>query len=129
MHGNTKLSGEVLVQLGFVPSGENFARRPRYHKAPQGYPFHIEVVLGPYPDTNPNSGIVSVYSPAGVAYGIPDDLVSKESWTPEDEIRAENHTVPFDEMWQPVAWHVTRVGRLRAIYSALVGQELRVIPL
>ena len=124
------LTGEILESFGFKAYGSDILHRPKYRIEPRKsdtmhYPYWIEVILSPkYKETNPNSGILSIHSPETKASAIPRDLYKKENWTPEDIERAANYTVTLREWTTPIAWNVTRVGRLKALYSSLTGIDL-----
>lgn len=122
----TALTPEILTSHGFVeiPEG-NVIGAPVYRlsniKDNWGdYGFDIDVVLNlQYQESNPNCGIVSLHSPAFTSAVVPRDLWDKEDWTEEDQERADNNLVPFEEHNQPIAWHVTTYERLHAIVKSL----------
>jgi len=128
---NTKLTPEILKAHGFVElEKKNVEGRYIYSlispKNQYGiYHFHIEVELNPdYPETNGNSGIVSIHMPDGIMNTVPDDLLDKDDWTEEDVKRADEHTEPYEGFTQPIAWHVTTFERLQAIVTSLTMSEL-----
>lgn len=132
-----KLTEDILRKLGFYGEGKDIINRPCYRlKIPYGskffkhhYNYEIQVVLGPYPDTNPNSGIVSLYSrPIKDAHCITQqDKKKKPSRRnrvdyvlDEDETHKVGYQyVDFPERCFPIAWHVTTLERLNQIYTAL----------
>jgi hypothetical protein len=131
---NTKLTPEILKTFGFVElERKDIVDRPIYSLVPQktqdgSYAFHIEVVLNPeYPESNPNSGIVSVHMPPSEIHSVPEDLWDKDDWTEEDQKRADEHVIQDEGFTQPIAWHVTTFERLQSIVTALTTVELSVL--
>lgn len=127
---STKLTPEILLSLGFVRVEEDnhpFDDLFRLSDIKNQYGNHgldIEVSIGNYPESNPNSGVVAVYIPPYTSAVIPDDLWDKEDWTEEDQVRADNNLVPFEESRQPIAWHVVTEERLKEIVKSLTLKEL-----
>jgi hypothetical protein len=122
----TRLTPEILLTHGFVELEEtDIVGSPIYSLTKPvtkygQYHFDIRVVLNPhYPDSNPNSGIVSIYSPEETISSIPPDLWEKEEWTEEDQKRADEHTIVCEELHQPIAWHVTTYERLESLIESL----------
>lgn len=131
-----KLTEEILIRLGFHGVGKDIIGKPAYRlKVPydsklfqNGYSYEIQVVLGKYEETNPNSGIVSLYSkPMKDEHCLcsEKDDGSKSSkkidhvmWHADGE-RGGIKYISFPERCTPIAWHVTTVERLNAIYTAL----------
>lgn len=133
----TRLTEDLLRRLGFRGEGKDIINHPAYRlEIPwdsktfkHSYSWQLQVVLGPYPDTNPNSGIVSLYSPA-----LKDQhcITSEEKGKKirkgrkidfllnEDETHKVGYKyVDFPERCVAIAWHVTTLERLNQIYVAL----------
>lgn len=125
----TKLTHDILIDLGFENTRKDFINRPIYHmivpKDEYGY-FHyeIEVQINDYPSTNGNCGIVSLYTPVQKCGAIPPDLLKKKEWTDEDRKRAISYEIDLPEFRRPIAWHVDNLERLKLIYLGLTNQEL-----
>lgn len=127
----TLLTPEILLTHGFIEAIDDRAGKTVYRlcdiksKDYNSYGFDIQIELNPrYANSNPNCGIVSIYSPAFTSVVIPEDLISKEEWTEEDEKRADENLVPFEEYTQSIAWHVTTYERLRDIVKSLTLVDL-----
>lgn len=132
MNNDDILTGDILKQLGFKDIGDfDIGSKPIYRITPPKhlefgyYPYEIQIVLANYPETSPNCGIVSIHSPKCEASSVPRDLISKENWTKEDEERAANYKIQVNEFTQGIAWHVSRVGRLKMIYHSLTNMILQ----
>lgn len=127
---STKLTPKILLDNGFVELEEkditdNSIYRLSDIQGPWGsYGFDLEVVLGPYPESNPNSGILSIYMPEYTTSQIPEDLWDKKDWTEEDQTRVDNNLVQFESHRQPIAWHVTTLERLKDLVNSLTLKEL-----
>jgi len=122
----THLTKPRLLELGFKLSEEkDYIERDIFEikTASRKYPFTLRVVLGNYPITNPNCGIVSIHDPAHEVGAVPEDLYDKDEWTEEDPERARNYTIHVEAMTQPIAWYVHTEERLRAICKALFGDD------
>lgn len=122
----TPLTPGILLTHGFVELEEkDVLNRPIYcletPSTPYGiYPFDIHVVLCPeYGESNPNSGIVSIFMKETTAVTVPDDLIDKEEWSFDDRVRADNNVTVFESVTQPIAWHVTTYERLKTIIEPL----------
>lgn len=133
----TKLTEDLLRSLGFRGEGKDIINRPAYRlKVPwdsktfkHSYHFQIQVVLGPYPDTNPNSGIVSLYDPEMKdQHCIASEEKSKKGskknkidflLSEDDTHRVGYKYITFPERCIPIAWHVATLERLNQIYVAL----------
>jgi hypothetical protein len=122
----TRLTPEILLTHGFVElEKKNIVGRPIYSLKDfitiyGAYPFDIQVVLNPqFPDSNANSGIVSIHCDDSTVQCVPEDLWDKEDWTEEDQKRSDEHTMVFEGFTQPIAWHVTTFERLRSIIEPL----------
>lgn len=89
------------------------------------YDWWIGVLLGNYPETNPNCGCVSiVHKNNEKVSAVPKDLYNKEKWTKDDIKRAENHTVTYKKWRQPIAYYIKYVHLLQNLYFALCNEEL-----
>lgn len=125
MKNNTYISSQLtektLIKLGFEHTDKDRLDRNVYRLKVPNYYFQIQVVLGDYPASNPNCGIVSIYSPEEMVSAIPKDLYKKEKWTIKDKKRAKNYKIKFPELIQPIAWYVNTNKRLRAIISSLTN--------
>jgi hypothetical protein len=122
----THIKPERLRELGFieVEDEKDSLDRPIYRiKPPREYPFDIQLVMGDYPNTNPNCGVVSIHSAASVASAVPEDLYDKDEWTEEDVKRAENYTIDLEAWTQPIAWYVHTEERLLSIIKSLIGEK------
>jgi hypothetical protein len=122
----TRLTPKILLSHGFVELEEKDPLdRPIYSLKQAinkygSYPFDIHVVLEPeYPDSNPNSGIVSIYAPEFSYTTVPEDLTFEEFWTDEDQKRVDDNVSVAPAFKQPIAWHVTTYERLRSIVESL----------
>lgn len=132
---STKLTDELLNDLGFRGEGRGLTNNPAYRlEVPpfkeRYYSYEIQLVLNPYPDTNPNSGILSLY-----AKGTKDvhcitsekDKGQKESKKIDHILERDGKTVVgikyinIPDRCFPIAWHVTTLERLNSIYTALTG--------
>lgn len=121
----THIKPERLLEIGFieVEDEKDSLDRPIYRIKAKKYPFHLQLVMGNYPNTNPNCGVVSIHSPVSTAGAVPDDLYDKDEWTEEDVKRAENYTIELEAWTQPIAWYVHTEERLLAIIKALIGEK------
>jgi hypothetical protein len=126
-----KLTPEILLANGFIELEEKDITDCSIYRlsdiqGPWGsYGFDLEVVLGNYPESNPNSGILSIHLPSYTTALIPEDLWNKkEDWTEEDQERYENNLQTFEASRQPVAWHVTTLERLKDLVKSLTLKEL-----
>lgn len=130
----TKLTDDLLLRLGFHGEGKDILKKPAYRLTvpyrskdfKHGYHFTIQVVLGNYPESNPNSGIVSLYDPETkdahciVSEEKPSNKKVIDHLLDEDEThRVGIKYVTFKERCIPIAWHVTTLERLNQIYVAL----------
>lgn len=128
----TALTPSILKTHGFVELEEkDMLGRPIYRLSKINskygdYPFEIQIVLSPqYPDSNPNCGVVSIFMKEETVATVPEDLISKEDWTEEDEKRYEENLTVFEATTQPVAWHVTTYERLKTIVESLTLTTLQ----
>ena len=122
----TRVTPEILLTHGFIELEKtDIVGRPIYslkdiNTKYGAYPFDIQVVLNPqYPDSNGNSGIVSINCEDQTIQSIPEDLWDKEDWTEEDQKKADEHTMVLEGFTQPIAWHVTTYERLKLIIESL----------
>lgn len=127
----TRLTPEILKTHGFIELEEkDNTGRPIYSlnniKSKYDlYAFNIQVVLNPqYPDSNPNSGIVSLFMPELTYSVIPEDLLHKDEFTEEDEKRVDENIQIEPACVQPIAWHVTTYERLKKIVESLTLTNL-----
>lgn len=92
---------------------------------PQKYSWEIGVLLGDYPEDNPNCGCVSILQSKNIkAKGVPPDLLDKEDWTEEDVRRADKYRITLEKWRQPIAYFIRYVHQLQNLYFALTGEEL-----
>lgn len=89
------ITEEFVKSLGFYDSGERHAYSTIWRKPIDDHPNprFFSFVIGNYPETNPNIGVLGIYTPLESVPSVPDDLVSKPEWTEEDTKRAANHTI------------------------------------
>lgn len=127
-----KLTHRVLSDLGFVGEGKSITGNPlyRFEWAKNHYLFQVE--LHDYPESNPNSGIVSIYYPELKDQHVIswDKIENKGKSKRVDFIESEDEKniygikyVTFHSRYFQIAWHVTTVERLNAIYTALTGNK------
>jgi hypothetical protein len=115
---SNKLTPDILIKLGFNGEGRGITDRPLYRLEWQKNHYQLQVELGNYPETNPNSGIVSLYFPE-----LRVDFVESED---EENVYGIKY-VTFPAKQIPIAWYVTTIERLNAIYTALTGNEPLII--
>jgi len=120
------LTEEWLLKFGFQPmTCILFNWETEYIMSPKKLPWSIGVLLGDYPEDNPNCGVVSILQPNDEAVGsIPDDLYDKEEWTDEDRERVLNYKVTVPKWRQPIAFYFKYVHQLQNLYWCLCGEEL-----
>jgi len=120
------LAEEWLLKFGFEKMKcITFEWKTEWIIQPRGYGWEIGVLLGDYPETNPNCGCVSIlHSKDKQIPGVPPDLYDKENWTKEDIKRANNYTVTFEKFRKPIAYYIKYVHQLQNLYFALTGEEL-----
>lgn len=116
---NRRITREVLLENGFEDTGETHGYSPIFRKKVEGYAWQFQFILGDYPDSNPNSGVLGLYHPKEMIKGVPEDLYQKENWTAEDIKRAENHEVEWPESLTNIAFHVVEEDRLLRIIDDL----------
>lgn len=127
-----KLDDNILIKLGFRGEGKDILNRPAYRLEVPNYHYQLQIVLGDYPESNPNSGILSLYEPKiknAHCLTWEKDNGKKESkridhilWT-EDGQRVGIKYINLKERVIPIAWHVTTIERLNEIYVALTRNE------
>ena len=133
----TKLTRDMLSDLGFVGEGKSLTGKPLYRIEWQKHMYLLQVELNDYPEDNPNSGIVSIFYPEYKDQHVFTHEKKKtkgEKWDRKqksgkvDFIESEDEEyvygikyVTFPESYHPIAWHVTTLERLNAIYTALTG--------
>lgn len=131
-----KLTFEVLMKLGFHCEGKDITDKPAFrlkikHNSrsfKNGYNYELQIVLGDYPESNPNSGIISLHQPELKDMHCQTwekDNGQKESkkidfiqWREGGQVGGIKY-VTFKEQTIPIAWHVTTLERLNQIYTAL----------
>lgn len=124
-----KLTENILQRLGFRGEGKDITNKPAYRlKVPSYYHYELQIVLGNYPETNGNSGVVSLYD-AGVkdahclTWEKSDGKKTSKKidhimWEADGQ-RGGLKYITLPARCIPIAWHVTTVERLNAIYTAL----------
>lgn len=132
-----KLTQEILYSLGFRGEGKDITNNPAYRlHVPVdnlfGHHFHyqIQIVLMNLPETNPNSGIFSLYDP-GIkdAHCIVEEREGKVKadfilWEDkENNLKGGIKYVSFPPRVIPIAWNVTTLERLNQIYTAITGNN------
>lgn len=121
---NEKINEEFLREQGFVDSGEKHGYNIIWRK-PIGEDSFFQFTMGNYPETNPNVGVLGIYYPERDVKAIPKDLVSKEQWSDEDEIRASNYTIKFEKQFFNFAfWLDDRDRFKRLIEDISFSREL-----
>ena len=118
------LTERHLLGLGFKEVKIKDDHRPGYRIKLPYYPFEIQVTLGNYPISNPNCGIVAIYSPEQEASGIPKYLYKKKVWNARDHKKADNYRIKMPEWTQNVAWYVHTPERLMQIIVALTSMNI-----
>lgn len=91
-----KINKDFLIEQGFIDTGEKHGHNIIWRKPIDDNRF-FQFIMGDYPSTNPNVGILGIYSPEEEVFSTPKDLVGKDEWTLEDEIRAFNHTIKVEK--------------------------------
>jgi hypothetical protein len=107
-----KLDEEGLLRMGFTAHEDTQGLGTVYRIKPAMY-YHpmIQVQLRTdLPRTNPNCGIVSIYSPE-----ITDKVITNEG----------EKQVTFPERITPIAWYVDTYDRLFAIINSLIQINLK----
>lgn len=129
-----KLSESILLKLGFRGEGRDITNKPAYRlEVPRNakygyYGREIQIVLGDYPDTNPNCGILSLYM-SGIkdAHMIMEEKDSEDRadhilWEDkENGLRGGIKYIDMPERVSPIAYYVNTLERLNEIYCALTG--------
>lgn len=131
-----KLTFELLMKLGFHCEGKDIINHPVYRlkinhngrRFKNGYHFELQISLGDYPESNPNSGIVSLHQPEMKDMHCQTwekDKGQKESkkidfiqWRVDGQVGGIKY-VTCKESTIPIAWHVTTLERLNQIYTSL----------
>lgn len=131
-----KLTFEILMKLGFHSEGKSITDNPTYRlkiyknnkNFKYWYSWEIQIELGNYPASNPNSGIVSIYQPElkdQHCQTWEKDNGQKESkkidfiqWREGGQVGGIKY-ITFREKTIPIAWHVTTLERLNQIYVSL----------
>lgn len=130
-----KLTTDLLIELGFRGEGKDITGMPVYRlEIPQGplgwYGYgELQMSIGDYPETNPNSGIVSLYEKEekdmhclSSYKDTPKNRkkLARIDWEIDEHIGGIEY-VTFPERMKPIASHVVTLERLNAIYTALTG--------
>lgn len=137
-----RLTWEILIKLGFHGEGKDLTNKPCYRlRVPYrsldfkfGYHYQFQMVLNEeFPDSNPNSGILSLYSPAMkdchmICSDSDKTKVDFVMWDTKDrgDGKPEKGGIKYiDEKERNlyIAWHVTTLERLNEIYCALTRNE------
>lgn len=133
----TKLTSEILCSLGFRGEGRDITNHPAYrlsvaisNELEHYYHYEIQIVLMDLPETNPNSGILSLHDP-GIkdAHCIVEEHDGSEKadfvlWESKEEgLKGGIKYISFPDRTIPIAWHVTTLERLNSIYVALTGNN------
>jgi hypothetical protein len=135
-----KLTDGLLYRLGFRGEGRDFTNNPAYRfevprneKLDRGYHYQIQIVLNNYPESNGNSGILSLYAPPiKDAHCITEEdglgKVDFVQWETEDQgdgkpSKGGIKYINVPERNIPIAWHVTTLERLNEIYVALTQND------
>jgi len=132
-----KLTSDLLYKLGFHGEGRDITNHPAYRlKVPidnifgHHYYYQIQMVLMDLPETNCNSGILSLYTPeVKDAHCIVEEHGSGEKadfvlWESKEKgLKGGIKYVSFPERMIPIAWNVTTMERLNEIYIALTGNK------
>lgn len=100
-----ELREEDLIRMGYKKVGKDILGENIYRLKLPYYMYQIQVVLGPYPKSNPNCGIVSIYSP-------PEEV---EGYT----ITGKKKIYKIKEKIQPIAWYVDTPEKLFNIVVSL----------
>ena len=128
----TLLTPKLLLTHGFVELeekdivGRSIYRLSNIEGKYGSYGHDIQIVLNPqYPDSNPNSGIVSIHMPELTYTVVPDDLLDKDELTAEEEKRIDDNVHIAEAITYPVAWHVVTYERLKIIVESLTLTTLK----
>lgn len=105
-----RLTEDTLKRLGFTDSGKDYMGKTKWRIKLPYYYFQIQVVLGNYPERNPNCSIVSLYEAPTTAASF-----NKKGKRKEIEIK---------EWEQAIAWGVSTPERLRHIIVSLTQENL-----
>lgn len=136
---STKLTHELLSDLGFVGQGKSVTGKPLYRLEWEKNRYQLQVELNDYPEPNGNNGIVSIYYPElkdehvlswddKKQKGIPWDRKVKSKRVDFIQSEDDDHIygikyITFPENSHPIAHNVTTLERLNAIYTALTEKE------
>ncbi len=135
-----KLTHDLLYKIGFRGEGKDITNKPAFRfevpkneKLVRYYHYQLQIVLGDYPETNGNSGVLSLYDPpikdAHMTAEERDNLkVDVVLWESEDigngtPSKGGIKYIDIPERNIPIAWHVTTLERLNQIYTALTGND------
>jgi hypothetical protein len=139
---DTKLTRELLTKLGFRGEGKDYCGRPLYRyevpyqskKVKNGYYYDFQMSLNEdVPETNPNSGILSLYrAPITNAHMICEESeklkIDWVMWETKDQgdgkpSKGGIKYLNEPERIIPIAHHVTTLERLNAIYTSITRNE------
>lgn len=122
------LTEERLLKMGFEKKQcITLDWKHEYVIKIDGYAWELGFLIGDYPITNPNIGCLSILQSEDEEFNsVPADLVHKEVWTKEDEVKASSH-VEVSKAWrQPIAYGISYLHQLQNLIFALTGQELTI---
>lgn len=138
----TKLTEYILIGLGFRGEGKGITGNPLYRlKIPydsktfeHGYYFELQMEFNPHlPDTNGNSGILSIYRPTiKDCHMVVEETDKLKADYVQQEIPDRGDGKPsklgikyidHSGINMPIAHHVTTVERLNAIYTSLTRNK------
>ena len=131
----TKLTEDILRDIGFYGQGKTPSGRPTYRLKIPNYSFEIQMSLANYPEPNDNNGILSVFMKEEK-----DMHVISTTFNNKDlrivfitnkglvdngmtfEMGIKYIAMPVRD--QPIAWGVTTFERLRDIVKALTNHTI-----
>lgn len=132
-----KLTHDNIYLLGFHGEGCTITKTPIYRIDLRSPLDQLELIIGDYPESNPNSGIVRVFHPELKDQHMYTYLKKKKGLTKKkiakhiDYITHEDKEnyygikyVTDKEKWMNIAHSVTTVGRICDIYKALTNKDL-----
>ncbi len=112
-----KITEEFLKEQGFTDSGEKHGYNVIWRKPIIGSFGYLNFVMGNYPVTNPNVGVLGIYHPEEWVSSVPDDLIRKETWTEEESERAENHKIKMEESLVNFTWYLDDQKRFKRLIA------------
>lgn len=114
-HLVVRLDEEGLERLGFYDAGKNMIDRTKWRLKIPYYSFELQITIGNYPATNPNCGVMSIYSPTEKA-----ETYKQTKKHP----KGKKITLKIKEMEQPIAWYIWDYDRLRNLIVSLTQVNL-----